>query len=128
MKVTFPLMGTIEILITDLCQRLEVECVPPPPISTEAVKLGVQYGPEFACLPLKITIGNFIEALERGADTVIMAGGTGPCRFGYYAQVQKKILKELGHNFEMVIVERSEEHTSELQSRLHLVCRLLLEK
>src|SRR2546422_3124869 len=24
--------------------------------------------------------------------------------------------------------ERSEEHTSELQSRLHLVCRLLLEK
>src|SRR3989449_2064510 len=26
------------------------------------------------------------------------------------------------------IFERSEEHTSELQSRLHLVCRLLLEK
>src|SRR2546429_18217 len=26
------------------------------------------------------------------------------------------------------IIERSEEHTSELQSRLHLVCRLLLEK
>src|SRR2546429_5273522 len=25
-------------------------------------------------------------------------------------------------------VQRSEEHTSELQSRLHLVCRLLLEK
>src|SRR2546422_4138205 len=27
-----------------------------------------------------------------------------------------------------VRVQRSEEHTSELQSRLHLVCRLLLEK
>src|SRR6266436_8073498 len=27
-----------------------------------------------------------------------------------------------------VVVQRSEEHTSELQSRLHLVCRLLLEK
>src|SRR2546422_6622769 len=27
-----------------------------------------------------------------------------------------------------VIAKRSEEHTSELQSRLHLVCRLLLEK
>src|SRR2546429_3590348 len=26
------------------------------------------------------------------------------------------------------IIMRSEEHTSELQSRLHLVCRLLLEK
>src|SRR2546422_4379383 len=27
-----------------------------------------------------------------------------------------------------LLIERSEEHTSELQSRLHLVCRLLLEK
>src|SRR2546422_7326560 len=29
---------------------------------------------------------------------------------------------------EATLVARSEEHTSELQSRLHLVCRLLLEK
>src|SRR2546422_7553192 len=29
---------------------------------------------------------------------------------------------------EMIKRARSEEHTSELQSRLHLVCRLLLEK
>src|SRR2546422_3050520 len=29
---------------------------------------------------------------------------------------------------EIVEWDRSEEHTSELQSRLHLVCRLLLEK
>src|SRR2546422_1209545 len=28
----------------------------------------------------------------------------------------------------MAAIQRSEEHTSELQSRLHLVCRLLLEK
>src|SRR3989449_8505522 len=28
----------------------------------------------------------------------------------------------------LVLAARSEEHTSELQSRLHLVCRLLLEK
>src|SRR5256884_934801 len=28
----------------------------------------------------------------------------------------------------IVFADRSEEHTSELQSRLHLVCRLLLEK
>src|SRR2546429_2736001 len=27
-----------------------------------------------------------------------------------------------------IVIARSEEHTSELQSRLHLVCRLLLEK
>src|SRR2546422_7737677 len=31
-------------------------------------------------------------------------------------------------NLRLRVGERSEEHTSELQSRLHLVCRLLLEK
>src|SRR5687768_17896856 len=30
--------------------------------------------------------------------------------------------------FSWINLDRSEEHTSELQSRLHLVCRLLLEK
>src|SRR3989449_7870541 len=34
----------------------------------------------------------------------------------------------LGADHDVVEVARSEEHTSELQSRLHLVCRLLLEK
>src|SRR2546422_5343378 len=33
-----------------------------------------------------------------------------------------------GHQFSQAVKVRSEEHTSELQSRLHLVCRLLLEK
>src|SRR2546429_4452609 len=33
-----------------------------------------------------------------------------------------------GLNRVLPAIERSEEHTSELQSRLHLVCRLLLEK
>src|SRR2546422_8170857 len=32
------------------------------------------------------------------------------------------------HGVSGEILARSEEHTSELQSRLHLVCRLLLEK
>src|SRR2546429_6101860 len=31
-------------------------------------------------------------------------------------------------DFGKLVHQRSEEHTSELQSRLHLVCRLLLEK
>src|SRR2546429_2011550 len=39
-----------------------------------------------------------------------------------YATAYYALAHELGHNM------RSEEHTSELQSRLHLVCRLLLEK
>src|SRR3989442_6152295 len=32
------------------------------------------------------------------------------------------------HNRKIAVADRSEEHTSELQSRPHLVCRLLLEK
>src|SRR2546422_5824398 len=31
-------------------------------------------------------------------------------------------------HLQLAVLDRSEEHTSELQSRLHLVCRLLLEK
>src|SRR2546422_6689249 len=34
----------------------------------------------------------------------------------------------IGRADRLALVQRSEEHTSELQSRLHLVCRLLLEK
>src|SRR2546422_1106644 len=39
-----------------------------------------------------------------------------------------KSLERLGCTCVLGVFERSEEHTSELQSRLHLVCRLLLEK
>src|SRR2546422_3117497 len=38
-----------------------------------------------------------------------------------------KSLEEYLKKYEITL-SRSEEHTSELQSRLHLVCRLLLEK
>src|SRR5690625_6011224 len=49
-----------------------------------------------------------------------------------YVRVDKKwhyicILVDL-YNREIIGYSRSEEHTSELQSRGHLVCRLLLEK
>src|SRR2546422_3239251 len=37
-------------------------------------------------------------------------------------------IRQVGDALQRLGVNRSEEHTSELQSRLHLVCRLLLEK
>src|SRR3712207_7835014 len=37
-------------------------------------------------------------------------------------------IKEIPAPFEILCTNRSEEHTSELQSRQYLVCRLLLEK
>src|SRR2546422_8304968 len=45
---------------------------------------------------------------------------------GLPSSTQERILRD--HCRYELGVTRSEEHTSELQSRLHLVCRLLLEK
>src|SRR2546422_4304025 len=55
-----------------------------------------------------------------GGPEVVVAAG--PCAVESAEQVQAiaERVARLG--------ARSEEHTSELQSRLHLVCRLLLEK
>src|SRR2546429_5161991 len=50
-------------------------------------------------------------------------------RSGAEASMQAKYLAALAHQKAAAgELDRSEEHTSELQSRLHLVCRLLLEK
>src|SRR3989442_3566521 len=46
-----------------------------------------------------------------------------PYRGPHLLEEKRQILRQ-----EHALVERSEEHTSELQSRPHLVCRLLLEK
>lgn len=57
------------------------------------------------CLPFKLTLGNFIEALEKGADTIVTCGGVGPCRLGYYAEVQRGILEAMGFSFHMIVAE-----------------------
>src|SRR2546422_11170699 len=54
-----------------------------------------------------------------GADQVLSRGDD--------VEMREMHVREAGVR-ERAAVERSEEHTSELQSRLHLVCRLLLEK
>lgn len=105
MKVTFPHMGNIYIPLKSFFESLDIDVVVPPPCTIKTLELGVRYSPEFACLPLKVNIGNFIEALEKGADTIVMAGGVGPCRFGLYCEVQEMILKDLGYEFEMIVLE-----------------------
>src|SRR2546422_7951852 len=77
------------------------------------------------------------DLLARGIDTDIV--------FAHYAHTHRDLIfadelvglgerhPNLHLHFGITAVsalpgERSEEHTSELQSRLHLVCRLLLEK
>lgn len=120
-KVTFPHMGNLSRVLPGLFEDLGLEVVPPPPITKRTIELGVRYSPEFACFPLKINMGNFIEALNAGADTIVMAGGTGPCRFGYYAEVQREILRDLGFDFEMIVLEPPQGQVGLLLERLQLL-------
>jgi predicted nucleotide-binding protein (sugar kinase/HSP70/actin superfamily) len=105
MKICTPHLGNLHWTLEDLFRRLGCEYIKPPPTSTKTLQLGAKHSPEFACLPLKINIGNFIEALENGADTLIMAGGHGPCRFGYYGIVEERILLDLGYDFKFIMLE-----------------------
>lgn len=102
MKISWPHMGSLEVILASVFEEVGVEHVLPPPNSERTLELGARYGPEFACFPLKTTLGNFIEAIESGADTLIMVAGRGPCRFGYYAETQRRILAEAGYEFEMI--------------------------
>lgn len=105
MRITFPHMGQLSIPVKALFEGLGHEVVVPPVTNKRTFELGSKYAPEFACLPFKLNLGNFIEALEAGADTVVMGGGVGPCRFGYYAQVQREILQDLGYDFQLLLLD-----------------------
>ncbi|OPY59040.1 MAG: hypothetical protein A4E55_00409 [Pelotomaculum sp. PtaU1.Bin035] len=114
MRVTFPHMGNLYIPLKAMLQYLGVDVVVPPLSSKKTLTLGVKHGPEFACMPLKLNLGNFMEARELGADTIIMAGGCGPCRFGYYAQIENAILKDIAYEMQLIVLEPPEKHISEL--------------
>jgi len=114
-------MGNIYIPLKTLFENLGCEVILPPPCTKKTLELGVAYSPEFACLPLKVNIANFVEALEKGADTIVMAGGVGPCRFGYYGEVQKEILKDLSFDIEMIILEPPQGHFIDLIKKIKAI-------
>ena len=105
MKITFPHMGTAYIPFRALIQGVGYHAVVPPRCTQKTLALGTRHAPESACLPLKINIGNYLEAQQQGAEGILMAGGIGPCRFGFYGTVQKEILQDIGIALEMLIIE-----------------------
>lgn len=105
MKATFPHLLHLDIALEILYSLLGIEVIPPPPITQKTIEIGVKLAPQNACFPLKVVLGNFIESIEKGADTLFMAGGVGPCRFGYYGQIQRLILEDLGYNVQFVILD-----------------------
>lgn len=106
-KIAFPHMGYIYIAVKSIFTSLGGEVVVPPRPNKNTLSLALKYAPEFACLPLKINLGSFIEAINLGANLIVTGGGEGPCRFGYYGEIQRRILKDLGYNFELVSINQT---------------------
>jgi predicted nucleotide-binding protein (sugar kinase/HSP70/actin superfamily) len=91
--------------IKGLFDDLGVKTVVPPPISKKTLEIGTRLSPEMACLPLKINLGNYIQSIEKGADTIVLTGSCGPCRFGYYGILEQEILKDNGYDMDVVILD-----------------------
>ena len=97
--ISFPHMGNYYIPIKYLVSSVtNCKVLIPPQITKKTIALGSKYSPDYVCVPFKYNLGNYIEALDMGANTLIQGGGG--CRYGYYGELQEKILKDLGYDFE----------------------------
>ncbi|MDA8236223.1 MAG: CoA protein activase [Clostridia bacterium] len=105
MKITFPYMGTSHIAFKYLIESLGHQAIVPPKPSKRTLSLGTQHSPEFACLPFKLLMGNYLEAIEQGAELIITSGGIGPCRAGYYGVLHQKLLEDMGYPTRMLVFE-----------------------
>ncbi|MDL2318531.1 hypothetical protein LJC74_05580 [Eubacteriales bacterium OttesenSCG-928-A19] len=106
-KVTFPHFANycvpVEYLVTN---GLDLDYVVPPPMTKHTLELGSRYSPDYACAPFKIHLGCYLEAIEKGADTLLQVSGA--CRLGYYGELHEQIIRDLGHEvdfFNMAKVE-----------------------
>lgn len=104
MKVTFPHMGST-LVYRKLVEMLGHEAVTPPKPSQRTIDLGVKYSPEFACFPMKVIMGSYVEALEKGAEVILTSGGHGPCRAGFYGEMHKRILNNLGYEVDVWVFD-----------------------
>ena len=96
-KVAFPHMGTISIVWSAALRKIGVEPFVPPYTSKKTLSLGTKNSPEAICLPYKLILGNFIEAIEGGTDYVAMISSPGICRLGEYGSSIKHALSDLGY-------------------------------
>jgi len=127
MKVTFPRLGSMHIFCKAIAETAGIPYILPPETSRKTLTLGVLHSNECICLPFKIILGNFIEALQMGADTIVMVGSGPPCRLGLYDLVQKVILEDLGLHYRWLTIPprfswnalwKNHEETKELRKEL----------
>lgn len=96
-KVAFPHMGTISIAWSLALKTVGVEPFVPPYTNKKTLSLGTKHSPEAICLPYKLILGNFIEAIEGGVDYVAMIASPGICRLGEYGNNIQNALSDLGY-------------------------------
>lgn len=96
-KVAFPHMGTIYIAWSAALRKVGVEPFVPPYTNKRTLSLGTKHSPEAICLPYKLIMGNFIEAIEGGTDYVAMLSSPGCCRLGEYGKCINNALEDLGY-------------------------------
>lgn len=103
--IAWPRMGRIDIPLKALLVSLGANVIIPPPNSNEALEIGVKNSIEGICLPYKLNLANYIMALEKGANTLMMFQAPGSCRLGNYTKMAQKTLKDMGYDFDMVIFD-----------------------
>lgn len=119
MKLTFPHMGNVYIAAKAFFEELGQEVIPPPRNSNKTLEIGTKYSQETICLPLKVMIGNFVETIERGADTILLTGSCGPCRYGYYSVLEKNILQDLGYDVDFIVLDPVGEGFDKLKKNVY---------
>ena len=95
--VAFPHMGNVYIAWSAALKKLGVEPFIPPYTSKKTLEKGTKYSPDSICLPYKLILGNFLQALEKDVDYVAMISSPGICRLGEYGQSIKNVLKDMGY-------------------------------
>ena len=96
-KVAFPHMGNISIAWAGALEKVGVEPFIPPYTNKRTLSLGTKNSPEAICLPYKLILGNFVEAIEGGADYVSMITSPGICRLGEYGKSIQNTLSDMGY-------------------------------
>lgn len=81
-------------------QVLDCDYLALPPATKRTMELGIQNSTDDVCTPFKHMMGDWIEALERGANVLVQVGG--PCRLGFYGEMQEEILRDAGYDFTML--------------------------
>ena len=106
MLISFPHMGKLHLALARTFKLLDIPYLIPPLPGPAALQLGQELAPEGSCLPFCLVLGNMREALNSGADTLIMIGGKGPCRFGYFVYLAERLLLDAGYKFKTLIIDK----------------------